>query len=85
MDYSLNNIGLVGEQKTGYMQTVLGPYDYWAVEYGYKQIPREEESAELSRIASRAADDPFLAFGNDVDAGGRALRRYRIQTPAASI
>ncbi|HEX5125976.1 MAG TPA: zinc-dependent metalloprotease [Rhodocyclaceae bacterium] len=70
MDYTPSNIGLANEPKSAYVQTVLGPYDYWAIEYGYKEIPHDQERAELERIASRGATNPFLAYGTDIDAGG---------------
>jgi hypothetical protein len=53
----------------------LGPYDYWAVEYGYKEIAPEREAAELEKIASRSnerqlafmMDDTIYAAGLDPD------------------
>ena len=51
------------------VQTRLGPYDMWAIEYGYKALPREDERALLRNIASRAETDPYLAYGDDFDAG----------------
>jgi len=47
--------------------TVLGPYDYWAIEYAYKPVAGTDEAAELARIAGRSAE-PLLAFGTDEDA-----------------
>ncbi len=44
----------------------LGPYDYWAIEYAYKPLPKETEAAELQRIAARSGE-PALAFGTDED------------------
>jgi hypothetical protein len=51
-------------------QTVLGAYDYWAIEYAYKPMPPgtspEAENAELQRLAARS-NEPLLAFGTDED------------------
>ncbi len=44
----------------------LGPYDYWAIEYAYKPLPRDSEGAELKRIAARSGE-PGLAYGTDED------------------
>jgi hypothetical protein len=38
MDYSPVNIVTAGAKQTAYYSTSIGPYDYWAIEYGYKQI-----------------------------------------------
>lgn len=46
--------------------TTLGPYDYWAIEYAYKPMAADAESAELSRIAARS-NEPQLAYGTDED------------------
>lgn len=67
MEYNATNIALPGEAQGSYSMTTLGPYDYWAIEYGYKEIPAGEEVAELKKIASRSSD-PLLAFATDEDA-----------------
>jgi hypothetical protein len=46
--------------------STLGPYDYWAIEYAYKEIPADQEPAELQQIAARSSD-PWLAFSTDED------------------
>ena len=68
MDYNAYNLPLVGEPKASLTNTTLGAYDYWAVEYAYKQIPAEQEAAELARIAARSTE-PQLAYGDDFDQG----------------
>ena len=68
MDYNAVNLAMKGEPQGDYMMHGLGPYDYWAIEYAYKPIARENEKAELARIAGRS-NEPELAFANDVDAG----------------
>ncbi len=68
MDYNAYNLPLKGEPKASLTNTTLGAYDYWAIEYAYKQIPAEQEAAELARIAARSTD-PLLAYGDDFDQG----------------
>jgi hypothetical protein len=54
-----------------YFSTTIGPYDYWAIEYGYKPFSggTEGELAELKKIAARGAD-PQLAYATDEDTRG---------------
>ncbi|MYN08523.1 zinc-dependent metalloprotease [Pseudoduganella aquatica] len=69
MDYTPFNLAVKGEQQGEYVTSVLGPYDYWAIEYAYKPIAPEQEKDELARIASRS-NEPQLAFGTDQEAYG---------------
>ena len=66
MEYAPINLGRPGEPGGTPFQTVLGPYDYWAIEYAYKPIAPADEKAELQRIAARSAE-PQLAYGTDED------------------
>lgn len=66
MEYNAVNLARPGERAGAYFQTMLGPYDYWAVEYAYKPVPREAEPQELQRIAARNSE-PLLAYGSDED------------------
>jgi hypothetical protein len=66
MEYAPINLSRPGERSTGAWQLTLGPYDYWAIEYGYKPVAPEQESAELQRIAARSSE-PQLAYGTDED------------------
>ena len=68
MDYTANNIPLKGEAPTTLVNSTLGAYDYWAIEYAYKPLPQDQEAAELARIAARSTE-PELAYGDDVDQG----------------
>jgi len=46
---------------------IIGPYDFFAVEWGYKEFPGaapEEEKAALEEIAKRQIDHPELRFGS---------------------
>ena len=66
MDYTPPNLAAPGAPRVQPYQTVLGPYDFWAIEYAYKTIPAADEKAELEKIASRSSE-PALAFGTDED------------------
>lgn len=68
MDYNAYNLPLKGEARSTLTNTTLGAYDYWAIEYAYKPIAVEQESAELARIAARSTE-PLLAYGDDYDQG----------------
>ena len=65
MDYSPANLAPHGEKQGEYFSTMLGPYDYWAIEYAYKPISGSEKD-ELAKIAKRVAE-PDLAYATDED------------------
>jgi hypothetical protein len=62
MEYNPWNLAVKGERQGEYTMSTLGPYDYWAIEYGYK----EQESADLEKIAARSSE-PWLAYSTDED------------------
>ena len=66
MEYNATNLALPGERQGAYGMTTLGPYDYWAIDYGYREIAPEQESVELRRIAARSSE-PLLAYATDED------------------
>ncbi len=69
MDYAPINLPLPGRPAPAAFQTTLGPYDFWAIEYGYKPLGAPEAS-ELRRIAERSVDPAWsdkLDFGTDED------------------
>jgi hypothetical protein len=68
MEYAAVNLPAPGQTGGTPFQTTLGPYDYWAIEYGYKPLAAVDEAAELARIAARSAE-PELAYGTDEDNG----------------
>jgi len=68
MDYTPVNLAVKGEAQGAYFEPTIGPYDYWAIEYAYKTLPKETESEELAKIAARGANDPLLAFSSDEEA-----------------
>jgi hypothetical protein len=71
MEYNPTNIWPKGTPQGDYNQTVLGPYDYYAIKYGYGYIPNattpEQELPTLQTWASRWTD-PNYRFASDEDA-----------------
>jgi len=65
MDYSPINVAPKGKKQGDYYSTTIGPYDYWAIEYAYKPVEKDE-AAELKKIASRAPEHD-LAYSTDED------------------
>ena len=51
----------------------IGPYDYFAIEWGYRQFPgtesAEEDEPHLNKIAARQEDNPMLRFGGGREEG----------------
>ncbi|GAB4060272.1 zinc-dependent metalloprotease [Uliginosibacterium sediminicola] len=70
MDYVPVNLSLAGEKPAPYFQKHLGAYDLWAIEYGYKPLPPENEKLLLDQLAARGRYEPTLAYANDIDALG---------------
>lgn len=66
MDYPAINIALDSKKQGDYYTTMAGPYDHWAIEYGYTPFTAAEEEAGLKKILARSTH-PHLAFGNDGD------------------
>jgi len=59
-----------GTPQGAYNQPVLGPYDYYAIAYGYSYIPNastpEDELPALNRLASRWSRSD-VRFASDED------------------
>ena len=75
MDYPAVNVSMDRTKQGDYYTTKAGPYDLWAIEYGYTPFNESEEKAALNKILARSTD-PQLAFGNDGDdmrAPGKAM------------
>ncbi len=53
MDYNPVNIAPKGQKQGDFITTTIGPYDYWAIEYAYKEV-QGDEAAELKKVAARA-------------------------------
>ena len=66
MDYPAINVSSDRSKQGDYYTTKAGPYDIWAIEYGYTECRPEEEEAVLNKILARSTD-PLLTFGNDAD------------------
>ncbi|UCJ10495.1 MAG: zinc-dependent metalloprotease [Phormidium sp. PBR-2020] len=69
MDYMPPNIAAPGEPQGEFFPTVVGPYDEWAITYGYQDfnhLPPQEERRRLEAIASRSTE-PDLSYGTDED------------------
>ncbi len=67
MDYTQVNIHSDRAKQGDYYSIKTGPYDWWAIEYGYKTFEsKEAEKAGLKEILSLSTD-PKLTFGNDAD------------------
>ncbi len=68
MDYNALNIATKDERQGQYSMVTVGPYDIWAVEYGYKETTPETEKTELAKTLARS-NEPLLAYATDEDAG----------------
>ncbi len=72
MDYC-SNVLMPGDDVTKLRHITspgIGPYDMWAIEYGYRPgPPGDAEKAMLAKIASRT-NEPGLAFATDEDTMG---------------
>ncbi|MEH2286006.1 zinc-dependent metalloprotease [Nostoc sp.] len=74
MDYVPVNIAPQGVEQGDYFPGVVGPYDEWAIEYGYKKFPAtalevripESEKSFLNQIAL-ASPQPELSYATDED------------------
>ncbi len=62
MDYNPVNLAPRGVKQGDYFTSTIGPYDYWAIEYGYKPLSggTDGEVEELKKIACHGAQ-----FGHD--------------------
>ncbi len=68
MDYEPVNIAPPGQRQGSYYTMLPGPYDDWAIEYGYSEALTDPaaEAARLAAILARSTE-PALAFGHDGD------------------
>ncbi len=68
MDYLPVNLALKGQKQGVYFQDQPGPYDVWAIQYGYTPAlaDAKAEAAREQKLLARSAS-PELAFGNDFD------------------
>ncbi|PHX92494.1 MAG: hypothetical protein CK532_02580 [Flavobacteriales bacterium] len=67
MDYPAINLNKT-KNNVQYCQTEPGPYDLWAIEFGYSQaLGNPTAEAERMRGILEKCLDPKLVFGNDAD------------------
>ncbi|RMB04445.1 zinc-dependent metalloprotease [Eilatimonas milleporae] len=64
MDYPAVNIAPPGEPQAYFYTTRPGPYDVWAVQFGYDT---RLDDPDIRRAHLERSSDPALAFGNDAD------------------
>ena len=72
MDYTPFNLSVKGEKQGEYVMSTLGAYDYWAIEFGYKEFAPGQEEQGLAQILSKASQ-PELQYDTDEDAGGGSM------------
>lgn len=68
MDYPAANVAKDKSKQGDYFTTRPGPYDLWAIEFGYASSlsdPKLESERELKLLSK--ANDTLLIFGNDAD------------------
>ncbi len=70
MDYNPANIALDREQQGEYYNSVVGDYDRWAIEWGYRPVGNETLAPhpELMALAARNTE-PGHVYGTDEDTG----------------
>jgi hypothetical protein len=71
MEYAPINLWPKGTPQGEYVQLVLGPYDYYAVRYGYEAVPGATTAqSELPTLRGWASkwSDPTYRFASDEDA-----------------
>ncbi len=68
MEYNAQNLPLAGEPASDYNMTTLGAYDYWAIEWGYREFAdAAAEASGLQALAARSEREPALAYSTDED------------------
>jgi Met-zincin len=69
MAYGRFNYVAQPEDKVKQLIPIVGPYDFFAIEWGYKPITAaktsDEEKATLDKWAARQMDEPWLRFGGE--------------------
>lgn len=68
MDYNPPIISPRGKEQGSFTTRSIGPYDFWAIEYGYRPVgePYKGEDEMLAKIAGRAAE-AGLDYATDED------------------
>jgi hypothetical protein len=83
MGYTPVNISAPGQRQGEYFQLRLGPYDQWAIRYGYEKFDHvyrpEDELVRLHGIADEGSR-PQYAYATDEDANGPIAIDPRVAT-----
>ncbi|GAC1499240.1 MAG: zinc-dependent metalloprotease [Vulcanimicrobiaceae bacterium] len=83
MGYTPTNVSPPGVPQGSYFQRRLGPYDYWAIRYGYATFPNvrtsQDERVPLRGIAVEGSQ-PRYAYATDEDARGPLAVDPRVAT-----
>jgi hypothetical protein len=83
MGYTPINLSPPGKPQGEYFQLRLGPYDEWAIRYGYEHFPNvsrpEDEVTRLRGIADESSR-PEYAYATDEDANGSLAIDPRVAT-----
>jgi hypothetical protein len=68
MDYNPAIVAPRGEKQGSFTTRSIGPYDYWAIEYGYRPTgaPYKSEEEMLAKVASRVSE-AGLDYATDED------------------
>lgn len=68
MDYNPAIVAPRGAKQGNFVTRTIGPYDYWAIEYGYRTPgkPYSDEKDMLTKIAARSGE-PGLDYATDED------------------
>ena len=69
MDYARFNYVAQPEDEGVGLHPKIGPYDYYAIEYGYKPIPEGNEEQVLNEMIKEKADDPIYRYGRQTRNG----------------
>ena len=69
MDYNPSMFAASESEQGDFVTRTIGPYDYWAIEYGYRHAgPGTDEAEMLEGITDRVAEEG-LAYATDEDTG----------------
>ena len=66
MEYAPINLAPLGKKQGDYYDVIPGPYDIWAIRYGYTPNLNEQELSEIIKESS----NPELMFANDSESMG---------------
>ena len=69
MDYARFNYVAQPEDKNAGLHPKIGPYDYYAIRYGYLPIPEGDEEVVLNEMIKEKADDPIYRYGRQTRDG----------------